>query len=698
LEKYRFLVDKNTQMSPVRGLSSWTLISVIAASIAMTTTNPVSAATSNGSVEPGIAIPGIEIFNNSYDFHDWSRASSSSTRPDCTSIYVTPCQAVEGHRLTGRETEDGKHVNFQIAGGEYVSTKSVLELCRSPQDLNCVTGIKVSDSTGTESGTYVSDFVAGSPFIGDIEKGIPDGKYAPVFSAPNHPHTSLSAKPGRKDLYIVRVRVDGHHQLINCKGKRNFNSEFCREERNFIRVSTGITSGAVIDCTKAVPADLKSYCKDRKRWQRLGLGTTTLKVDVFAASVTPQGAVTPIAELPPSLKFDVTFRVSDEITPRGWFSGRVDGPTLRQSRVSGGIEINVGGGVSEVLGMASNISCSTVASLPPAQIDAINLYRMKWARWNSWRSEDAYIAANPGKTYSDQIPSETCSTSAPRLSSPPLLKSLLTNNTVSGIGNCNEMMEAEYDNDGKFRECMGVVSFAEVAAAQGDTVTHLAHRWSIQNVYHNINGMRTADTFALDRCAGDALVGIVGTNATIFDELPKIDGQTGKLEYLMAAPHFGIDGTSTSVGKYSLTVTKDLAKCQWGVNPAATTFTAKVVEGTTEQTQALVTVASDEQVFRIGVTGFHFSNPKASVSAKDRSKPTIRNIRVRPSQRLTISRLSKSTSTVVSTWFLTSGKCKMSKDNLTIRMAKRGTCTATLSRFNTKTKKASRQTIRLSSS
>jgi hypothetical protein len=680
--------------TPSKRISSWVLFISLATAIVVTTSMPSDASRLNNSIDPGITVPGWEIFNRNDDIDEWSRAYSyASTGPDCTSIYVAPCQAVEGHRLTSRTAADGKHVNFHIAGGQYVNTKSVLGFCKSQLELNCVAGLRVSDDSGTESGSYVSDFAAGTPFIGDITKGIPDGKYAPLFSMPNYLNAT---KSGRKDLYMVRVRVDGHHQLINCTGSKNYRSSYCREKRNFISVSTGINEGASMDCTKSVPSDLISYCKDRKRWQRLELGTSKLKVDVFAVSVAPNGMMTPVAELPPTFEFEVTFRVNDEISPRGWFSGRVNAPSLRQTRITGGLEIALGGGVSDVFGMATNITCSTLGLLPQAQIDAINNYRMKWARWNNWRGEDSYIAANPGKTYSDQIPSDSCLPTAPRLNSPPLLRSLKIGNGVSGIGNCSEMLVAEYiASDSKLRECMGVVSFAEVAAAQGDRVTHLAHRWSLQNVYHNLWD-RTADTFALDRCAGDALVGIVGTNATLYDELPRIDGQTGQLEYQMAAPHFGIDGTATTVGKYSLTVTKDLAKCQWGVNPNSTTFTAKVVEGALEQTKTQVTVASDAQVFRISVTGFHFSKPKAKVTVKDKSKPTIRSVRVRPSQRLSITRLSKSTSTVVSTWFLTSGKCKMSKNKLTIQMAKKGVCTATLSRFNTKTKKSVRQTIRLS--
>ena len=679
--------------TPSKRISSWVLFISLATAIVVTTSMPSDAARLNKSVEPGIAVPGWEIFNRNYDTNEWSRAySSASIGPDCTSIYIAPCQAVEGHRLTSKTAADGKHVNFQIAGGQYVNTKSVLGFCQSHLELNCVAGLRVSDDSGTESGSYVSDFVAGTPFIGDITKGIPDGKYAPVFSTPNHLN---AAKSGRKDLYMVRVRVDGHHQLINCTGSKNYRSSYCREKRNYIDVSTGVNEGASVDCTSEVPSDLTSFCKDRKRWQRLDLGTTRLKVDVFAVSVALNGVMTPVAELPPTFEFEVTFRVSDEISPRGWFSGRVNAPSLLQTRITGGLEIALSGGVSEVFGMASNVTCSTLGLLPQAQIDAINNYRMKWARWNNWRGEDSYIAANPGKTYSDQIPSDSCLPTAPRLNSPPLLRSLKAGDATHGIGNCNEMMEAEYiASDSKLRECMGVVSFAEVAAAQGDRVTHLAHRWSLQNVYHKL-WSRTADTFALDRCAGDALVGIVGTNATLYDELPRIDGQTGQLEYQMAAPHYGIDGTATTSGRYSLTVTKDLAKCQWGVNPNSTTFTAKVVEGALEQTKTQVTVASDAQVFRISVTGFHFSKPKAKVTVKDRSKPTIRSVRVRPSQRLNITRLSKSTSTVVSTWFLTSGKCKMAKNKLTIQMAKKGACTATLSRFNTKTKKSVRQTIRL---
>ena len=624
--------------------------------------------------------------------HGWSSANasggSSATAGNCLAIPDENCKEIPGARLSGRETPDDKFVDFLPAGGRWLNTRSVLGICRTPSELDCIVGLNISDSTGSEQGTYVGDYFEGVPFTGSSYYGIPDGRLAPKFSAPNQTPTTTPKPSGIGDNYVVRVAVDSRAQLIDCVSKRNKNSIYCREKGNWITIWNDDQTGYGINCAK----EKSTYCSKKELFD-VNNGLTGVYVDIFSVSEKTGATATP--DLPPGLSFQITFRLSKKVRPYGWFAGHVGEPALEKKLISGGYEYVTGGKVSPVIEMDTDTTCANIATLPLSQIEAINQVRKKWALYDNGSFQKRFIASNPGASYSDQVPSETCSTITPRTQSRPLLKAIQGEGTYAASIDCDEMRPlSDVGSDNGIMECNGVVRFEEIAQAQGDKATGIAYVWRLANTFHRIDSDGKAAK--LERCAGDSVVGIVGSNATMFDEMPRINSSNGKLEYQMWAPHISLDGVSPNAGVYSIVVSKDYAKCQWGIEPSSTTFNVGVFNGNSQQASVQVVAENkNPSFFNLVVDNFHFSGPKVGVIAKDKKGPRVQSVRLRPSKTMSISKVSSASASHISSWFLMSGKCKMLKNGGSVKMAKSGKCRLNLSRYNTKTKSVVRTVIEL---
>ena len=627
----------------------------------------------------------------SRQFRGWSSASagtSSKVVGNCLAIPDENCKEIPGALLSGRETPVDKFVDFLPAGGRWLNARSVLGICRTPSELDCIVGLTISDLTGSEPGTYIGDYFEGAPFTGSSYYGIPDGRLAPKFSAPNHSPTTTLKPSGSGLDYVVRVAVDTRADLIDCVSKKNKNSIYCREKGNSITIWRDDHSGYVINCAK----EKSPYCAKKELFD-LNNGLTGVYVDIF--SVSEKTGATAVPELPPGLSFQIEFRLSKKVRPYGWFAGHVGEPTLEKKMVSGGYEYVVGGKVSPVIEMNTDTTCANIEPLPLSQIEAINQVRKKWALWDNGSFQKRFIASNPGASYSDQVPSETCSTISPRTQSRPLLKAIQGEGTYAASIDCDEMRPlSDVGSDNGIMECNGVVRFEEIAQAQGDKATGIAYVWRLANTFHRIDSDGKAAK--LERCAGDSVVGIVGSNATMFDEMPRVNSSNGQLEYQMWAPHMSLDGVSPNSGIYSIVVSKDYAKCQWGIEPSSTSFNVGVFNGTSQQTSVQVVAESkNPSFFNLVVDNFHFSAPKVGVIAKDKKSTRVKSVRLRPSKTMSISKVSSASASYISSWFLMSGKCKMLENGGSVKMAKSGKCRLNLSHYNTKTKSVVRTVIEL---
>ena len=107
-------------------------------------------------------------------------------------------------------------------------------------------------------------------------------------------------------------------------------------------------------------------------------------------------------------------------------------------------------------------------------------------------------------------------------------------------------------------------------------------------------------------CKSDQFVGFVSSNALTYDKNPKFDVALKSLDYMLGGPHFMPDNSVFS-GLYSMILTRDYAKCIWGLSNPVFNASVQVVDQDGVVSTAVTTIGVDDEFIRFSATGFTFS-------------------------------------------------------------------------------------------
>ena len=107
-------------------------------------------------------------------------------------------------------------------------------------------------------------------------------------------------------------------------------------------------------------------------------------------------------------------------------------------------------------------------------------------------------------------------------------------------------------------------------------------------------------------CKSDQFNGFVSSNALTYDQHPKFDVALKSLDYMVGGPHFMPDKSVFS-GLYSMILTRDYAKCIWGLSSPVFNASVQVVDQDGVVSTAVTTIGVDDQFIRFSATGFTFS-------------------------------------------------------------------------------------------
>lgn len=149
----------------------------------------------------------------------------------------------------------------------------------------------------------------------------------------------------------------------------------------------------------------------------------------------------------------------------------------------------------------------------------------------------------------------------------------------------------------------------------GDTATRVIPTWSVTSLPNRSGAPCLWDP--------DRLVGLVTTNATVYDSGPPVF-DSGALRYQVAALH-RVPGGGVLEGSYNLVLRSDVARCLYGLSNAPVTASISVTsEDGTEQV-ATTAVSERDGWLRMAAYGFHFSEPTISVrlASQEPAKTTI---------------------------------------------------------------------------
>ena len=106
--------------------------------------------------------------------------------------------------------------------------------------------------------------------------------------------------------------------------------------------------------------------------------------------------------------------------------------------------------------------------------------------------------------------------------------------------------------------------------------------------------------------------GFVSSNAMVFSNYPTFDNALKSLDYVVGGPHFMPDKSVFS-GLYSMIITKDYAKCLWGLSKPAFNASLQVIDQDGVASNAVTVLGTDERYVRFSATGFTFSKKTLKV-------------------------------------------------------------------------------------
>ena len=107
-------------------------------------------------------------------------------------------------------------------------------------------------------------------------------------------------------------------------------------------------------------------------------------------------------------------------------------------------------------------------------------------------------------------------------------------------------------------------------------------------------------------CKSDQFNGFVSSNALTYEKYPTFDVALKSLDYMVGGPHFMPDKSVFS-GLYSMILTRDYAKCIWGLSNPVFNASVQVVDQDGVVSTAVTTIGVDDQFIRFSATGFTFS-------------------------------------------------------------------------------------------
>ena len=132
-----------------------------------------------------------------------------------------------------------------------------------------------------------------------------------------------------------------------------------------------------------------------------------------------------------------------------------------------------------------------------------------------------------------------------------------------------------------------------------DIATKIIDDWQISMVFHGKKNFNSS-------FCESGFHGFVSSNALTYDQYPTFDVALKSLDYMVGGPHFMPDKSVFS-GLYSLILTRDYAKCIWGLSSPVFNASVQVVDQDGVVSTAVTTIGVDDEFIRFSATGFTFS-------------------------------------------------------------------------------------------
>ena len=510
----------------------------------------------------------------------WAPTSSHQYDSDFHAVYYEDSSPIrfDFSLLQGRENNDGpaaniitcKAVTDPKCAGMGLIYNSILKVCVTPTDSDCISSVEAIDSNGNSTaGSFskytVTHHVNAYPAYPALD--IPAGDMPSIWSIPSAPHTSGSD-------YAVEAAIAGEY------GSDGSQSNIGR----FFSVTLK-------------PVVLKDFGKGRET-QSGGWGNfipdyfydactvfqqTATHTNVNCGHVNGDTCLYPTAdqgkcyvkeEFASEQKFRVNIRFSKE--PNGWLHGRMTDPNVTIApKSNGSVELSVTAGMTKVPMVYQG------ANWPALTPEIQKFWVDCWAYGPNCGVGES---RGSGQDFNDYAM------------------------TLAGNAKVNLLI---------FPMASGAIALQGMSAINvmtADKSTASSSSWSFRSLSnYEMNGA--------DKCFTNTpgIKGIVTTNSTTYSAGPPAL-TNGTLNYKVASPHFNPDGTVFK-GTYNLVERSDVARCLYHFTSAPINATISITSADGQPQLATTVVGEKDGWLYLSANNFEFSSPTVQVKFSQDALP-----------------------------------------------------------------------------
>jgi hypothetical protein len=441
---------------------------------------------------------------------------------------------------------------------------SILKVCVSTTDLDCISRVDSIDPSGTTSSGVFSKYTVKdhlNSYPADPVVGIPEGSVPGIWKIPSAPHAS-------GDEYAVVAGLNG---IVNRGGGSWHPSEVGSvlqlslmpvALKDFGKGHASIAGG----WNQSIKDVYYDYCATAALSPtRTGADCAHVNGDACILPTNDQGMCYAEEDFGAIQKFNVQLRLSQE--PTGWMHGRMTDPAISISKLSsGGVNLSVTAGTTNVpMVFATGDWASLPSNVQNAGVQCASNLNL----CGTWAAK--YLGAD----------------------------SSWIDKSQSLVGNANIALTWFVNSSGP----LPLSIMSAISPLTGNKSTALTNTWSMRT-------LTNTEMSGANKCFTNTpgLKGIVTTNSTAYSAGPP-EFKDGSLNYQVSSPHFNPDGTTPFKGNYNLVMRSDVARCIYGFTKAPIKASISVLSSEGSNDVATTIANEKDGWLYLTANNFQFSSP-----------------------------------------------------------------------------------------
>jgi len=436
----------------------------------------------------------------------------------------------------------------------FSSYRAVLPVCADAADINCISEIFATDSTGKKLTVGSSTiFPTNNPqaFAGSKALNVPRGSGAALVSIADAPHAG-------GDKYLIKTTLS---------------SSRTGDQTTFAtpRLSASITA---VKITEGDFFDLATETNTAKYDQvgRIAVGTTQTKqgLDAKPSKLCVAASTTQCAlaySIPKEISFGFSVRLNTNLS--GWLHGRMKNAAIDYKTTNGITNLTV--------------------SANPIAVPVLDV----WSKSDDL--SDAHVAAYQNQFWGGEALHYPLASETGGL---PILDSEKSRTGMKNIS-------FKHINGSFSKSSMD--NFLLWLPVAKDKAAAMPTQWRLGTMTDNGSG---AVKDCLDK--EKSLAGVVTTNSTMYLDGPPVF-QDNTLDYKVASTHLEADGTTVFKGSYELIMSSSVARCIYKFTSAPISATVSITSENGAANAATTVVNEKNGWLTLAAYGFTFSSPTVRV-------------------------------------------------------------------------------------